>query len=58
MRRRECGGPTNIIYKGAICMIEPYLNLKGQASEAIDFYEGVFGGIRDKFSIDWQLICE
>lgn len=25
-------------------MVEPYINLKGQASDAVEFYERVFGG--------------
>lgn len=29
-------------------MVEPFINLKGMASEAIDFYEGVFGGTDKK----------
>lgn len=30
-------------------MVEPYLNLKGRAGEAMDFYEAVFGG-QDKIA--------
>lgn len=29
-------------------MIEPYLNFNGQAAEAVDFYEAVFGGTDKK----------